>query len=106
MRDDGPVSAAITPSIPEFAPVRMDFPRDRVSDVRGAAAAATAEVLGAARLRPGAAVAVTAGSRGIVDIDTITRAVVDRVRALGYAPFIVPAMGSHGGATSDGQRAV
>lgn len=93
-------------SIPEFAAVRMDFPRDRVADVHAAAAMAAGEVLMSARLKGGGTVAVTAGSRGIVDIDVITRAVVDRVRSLGYVPFIVPAMGSHGGATSDGQRAV
>ncbi len=97
------MSAAL---IPAFAPVRMEFPRERVPDVRGAAAAAAADVLAPMGLAKGASVAITAGSRGIVDIDAITRAVVDRVRSLGYAPFIVPAMGSHGGATSDGQRAV
>jgi hypothetical protein len=100
------VSDGTSPSIPAFAPVRMDFPRERVGDARAAAAAAAAGVLATAGLRPGAAVAITAGSRGIADIDAITKAVVDSVRTLGYAPFIVPAMGSHGGATSDGQRAV
>src|SRR5258708_35962439 len=84
----------------------MDFPRERVADVRTAAAAAAADVLGSARLTAGASVAIAAGSRGIADIDAITRAVVDRVRSLGHVPFIVPAMGSHGGATSEGQRAV
>ena len=92
--------------IPEFAPVRMDFPRERVADVRAATAAAVSDVLGSKRFRAGASVAITAGSRGIVDIDAITRTVVDSVRSLGYDPLIVPAMGSHGGATSDGQRAV
>ncbi len=96
----------MTTAIPEFAPVRMDFPRVRVADVAAAAASATAEVLAAAGLRPGASVAITAGSRGIAEIGVITRAVIDRVRMLGLSPFVVPAMGSHGGATSEGQRAV
>jgi hypothetical protein len=48
-------------------------------------------------------VAITAGSRGIANIDRITRAVVDEMKSLGLAPFIVPAMGSHGGATAEGQ---
>jgi hypothetical protein len=56
------------------------------------------------RLRPGQRVAITAGSRGIDRIDEVVRAVVDEVRALGAEPFIVPAMGSHGGATSEGQQ--
>ena len=52
------------------------------------------------KIRPGMTVAVTAGSRGIANVDIITRAVVDFVKARGAAPFIVPAMGSHGGATA------
>src|SRR5512136_576700 len=51
-------------------------------------------------------VAITSGSRGIANIDRITRAVVDEVKSLGLTPFIVPAMGSHGGATAEGQSKV
>ena len=58
------------------------------------------------RVKPRATVAITSGSRGIANIDLITRAVVDEVKALGLAPFIVPAMGSHGGATAEGQAKV
>ncbi len=58
----------------------------------------------AARIRPGMRIAVTAGSRGIRNVDEITRSVVACVRAHGASPFIVPAMGSHGGATAEGQR--
>ena len=50
--------------------------------------------------------AVTAGSRGIAQIHRITKATIDHLRALGALPFIVPAMGSHGGATAAGQLAV
>jgi hypothetical protein len=60
----------------------------------------------AERLQPGASVAITAGSRGIADIDLVLRTVVEVVRELGGVPFIVPAMGSHGGATVEGQRHV
>ena len=49
-------------------------------------------------------VAVTAGSRGIRNVDIITRSVVNFVKSRGATPFIVPAMGSHGGATAEGQR--
>ncbi|MBM4045774.1 MAG: DUF2088 domain-containing protein, partial [Planctomycetes bacterium] len=49
-------------------------------------------------------VAITAGSRGLVNYATIVRTMVDELKALGARPFIVPAMGSHGGATTEGQR--
>jgi hypothetical protein len=58
------------------------------------------------RVKPRGTVAITSGSRGIANIDRITRAVVDEVKSLGLTPFIVPAMGSHGGATADGQASV
>lgn len=58
------------------------------------------------RVRPGETVAVTAGSRGIANIVTILRAAVDHLKRLGAAPFLVPAMGSHGGATAEGQVAL
>ncbi|GIW94032.1 MAG: hypothetical protein KatS3mg110_2073 [Pirellulaceae bacterium] len=57
-------------------------------------------------VRPGQTVAVTAGSRGIHAIHRIIRAVVGHLKALGLQPFIVPAMGSHGGGTADGQRKI
>lgn len=59
-----------------------------------------------AALGRGARVAVAVGSRGIGDLVPIVRAVIDRLRAAGCAPFIVPAMGSHGGATAEGQADV
>lgn len=57
----------------------------------------------AEKIRPGMSIAVTAGSRGIRNVDIITKAVVDFVKQKGASPFIVPAMGSHGGATAEGQ---
>ncbi len=57
-------------------------------------------------IRPGMTVAVGAGSRGIAHYDAIVRTVCDELRGLGAKVFIVPAMGSHGGATGPGQRAV
>ena len=54
-------------------------------------------------IKPGMEIAITAGSRGIRNVDIITKAIVDFVKAKGAHPFIVPAMGSHGGATAEGQ---
>ena len=55
---------------------------------------------------PGMTVAVGAGSRGLTDRVGLLRGTIDGLRRLGAEPFVVPAMGSHGGATAEGQREV
>lgn len=61
--------------------------------------------IGVRRLvRAGQQVAVTAGSRGIANLPTVLRTLIAELRDAGAAPFLVPAMGSHGGATAEGQR--
>ncbi|MBI2525585.1 MAG: [Fe-S]-binding protein [Candidatus Rokubacteria bacterium] len=89
---------------PRMVRVRQTFPRPRLADIPGGVRAA----LAAARLpiKPGDTVAVGAGSRGIANIDVIVKATVNFLRDLGARPFIFPAMGSHGGATPEGQREV
>lgn len=57
-------------------------------------------------ITPGMSIAITAGSRGIRNVDIITKAIVDFVKSREAYPFIVPAMGSHGGATAEGQLEV
>jgi hypothetical protein len=57
-------------------------------------------------VKAGQSVALTVGSRGVVNIDAIVRATVEHMEALGAHPFIIPAMGSHGGGTAEGQRSV
>src|SRR5216110_1283664 len=59
-----------------------------------------------ARLKPGAAIAVAVGSRGISNIKRIVAETLDVLKAAGARPFILPAMGSHGGATPEGQIGV
>ncbi len=90
--------------LPRMLSVEQRFPRPRVSDLP----AALAETLGSVpRLDlAGKRVAITCGSRGIPEIVAIVRSLVTRLRAAGADPFIVPAMGSHGGATAEGQRKV
>jgi hypothetical protein len=90
--------------IPDFLRIRQLFPRPRVEDVAEASRAALETVLASSSVRPGAEIGVTVGSRGIQGIATITRAVVDALRERGVRPFVLPAMGSHGGATAEGQR--
>lgn len=58
------------------------------------------------QIKPGMRIAITAGSRGIANMPLITRSIVDVVKSHGAKPFIVPAMGSHGGATAEGQKAM
>ncbi len=64
------------------------------------------ERLGIARKLKGKRVAITAGSRGIANIAEIIKGVVEFVRECGGEPFVFPAMGSHGGATAEGQVAI
>ena len=86
--------------------VRDTLDTPAIADVAAAARAALAPVLARAGLRAGARVAVTAGSRGVARIDLILRGACDAVRDAGATPFLVAAMGSHGGGTGDGQRAM
>jgi Lactate racemase N-terminal domain len=58
------------------------------------------------RVRRGASIGIAVGSRGISDLLTVVRATADHLWTIGCAPFVFPAMGSHGGATAEGQRAV
>jgi len=58
------------------------------------------------RFKPGMEVAITCGSRGIANIDMIIKCIADELRERGCKPFVVPAMGSHGGATAEGQKQV
>ena len=89
---------------PQFFRVRQGFPRPRVTDLHAAVQAELERVGVREELRPGETVAITAGSRGIAGIPAILRAAVECLHNLGAKPFIVPAMGSHGGATAEGQR--
>src|SRR6185503_21318178 len=91
---------------PRMLRVRQRFDGPRIADVPGAVHAEF-ERTGLLRgIRPGGSVAITVGSRGIRDIVAVVRTLVGLVRAAGGSPFLVPAMGSHGGATAEGQRRI
>jgi len=94
--------------IPRLFRARQVFPRPRidVADIPRLVEAEMAKPSIAERIQPGMRVAVTAGSRGVANVAVITKAIVDALRGRGARPFIVPAMGSHGGAAADGQREV
>src|SRR5205814_3325891 len=75
-------------------------------DVPAAVRSALAQLNLGTRIRRGQSVALTAGSRGITNIAIILKSTVQYLRDLGARPFLVPSMGSHGGSTAEGQRAI
>jgi hypothetical protein len=94
------------PSYPQTFRLRQHFERPRVEDVPAEVERQLERLQLAQLVRPGQSVAIAVGSRGIADIPTIVRGVVQHFLRLGAAPFIVPAMGSHGGGTAAGQRRI
>jgi len=91
---------------PKMVTLRQEFERPVVSDIAATVWQTLSGLDLGKRIRPGQTVALTAGSRGIANIALILRETVRFLRKLGAEPFIVPAMGSHGGATAEGQRRV
>ena len=99
-----PGLAGLTP--PPLYRVRQTFPRPRLEDVEQVVAEEMARPDVLATLDGLHSMALAVGSRGIAGIDRIVAAFVEALRAAGVDPFIVPSMGSHGGATAEGQEAV
>ena len=91
-------------TLPDWALVRNRMDRTEVVDVAAAVGEALAAVAGA--VPPGSRVCLAVGSRGIDRIDEVVKAAVAWLRRAGVDVFIVPAMGSHGGATPEGQLEV
>ncbi len=91
---------------PQFFRVRQQLPRPRVIDIAAEVDRQLTTLQLSDKIQPGQSVAVTAGSRGIANIHIIVKAVVDHLKGLQAQPFIVPAMGSHGGGTAQGQREI
>ena len=91
---------------PRMMRVRQTFPRPRVENIPAAVRDALTPLDLGQTIKPGQTVALTAGSRGIANIPVILKATVQFLRDLGAKPFLVPAMGSHGGGTPEGQRGV
>jgi len=84
--------------------VRQRFVADKLDDVAGVLRAELAA--SGVSVKRGARIAIAVGSRGIANLPLIVRETIAWVKAQGGEPFLVPAMGSHGGATADGQREV
>ncbi|MBI3466764.1 MAG: DUF2088 domain-containing protein [Planctomycetes bacterium] len=90
--------------IPRVARLRQVLDQPVVHDVAGTVRRALAGSKLRSRLKPGGSVALAVGSRGIANLVTMVEAALRDVEAMGFRPFVVAAMGSHGGATPDGQR--
>lgn len=90
--------------LPRMVRVHQTFESVRIDDIRAATLRELERLDLGRKVKPGETVAITVGSRGIANIATITKGIVDHIKTLGGVPFVVPAMGSHGGATAEGQR--
>lgn len=91
--------------LPRMFRVRQNFPRDRIAPeaIPGMIDSLLGQDGLATTVRPGMRVAITAGSRGIANAAAIIRSLAGFISSRGASPFVVPAMGSHGGATAEGQ---
>lgn len=106
IRNDGTVSSLLKAvPVPKMFFAKQSFPDNYIAreDIQKAVFNTIEEKGLDKRIQKGMEIAITAGSRGIRNVDEITRSVVEYVKSKGAIPFIVPAMGSHGGATAEGQ---
>ncbi|RPI55610.1 MAG: DUF2088 domain-containing protein, partial [Chloroflexi bacterium] len=102
----GPGASRADLCYPTMFRVRQLNPQPRVPDVALAVRSALGRLGLDEQIRAGESVAVAVGSRGIADLPLIVASVVEFLRGLGAEPYVVPAMGSHGGATAAGQVSV
>jgi hypothetical protein len=93
-------------SYPKMLRLRQEFERPRVDNVALGVRQALEKLDLSRTIKPGHTVALTAGSRGIANIPIVLKSTVQFLKDLGARPYLVPAMGSHGGGTAEGQREV
>lgn len=92
------------PNLPQMFHLHQCYPPSRALDVKSLLRDGFDRKPLASQIKPGMRVAVGVGSRGITNLSSIVDAVLSLLRASGAEPFIIPAMGSHGGATPEGQQ--
>ena len=93
-------------ALPKMTRIQQQFEAPVLTDLPAAIHTELDRINAATIVKPGETVAITAGSRGVANVDVAVKATVDYLKGLGAKPFVVPAMGSHGGATAEGQRSV
>lgn len=92
--------------VPQVVRIRQKFDRTKLDDPVEVFRGELNKPGAMDRIKPGQQVAVAVGSRGIANIAAVTKATIDAVKSAGAHPYIVPCMGSHGGATAEGQKEV
>ena len=93
-------------ALPKMTRIQQQFDAPVLTDIPATIHAELERINAASIVRPGDTVAITAGSRGVANGATAVKATADYLKTIGAKPFVVPAMGSHGGATPEGQRSV
>lgn len=92
--------------LPRMAKIRQTFPASEIEDVPSALRVQLANLSVMDAVKPDMRIAIAVGSRGVAEIPTLVRVTVEEIKKRGGRPFVVPAMGSHGGATAEGQKEV
>ncbi len=89
---------------PKIVKIKQEFPRPKEQDIAKAMAREIEKILQKAAITAGQKVGLTVGSRGIQNITTMLKAAIETVQSFGAQPFLLSAMGSHGGGTEHGQK--
>ncbi|MBM7599162.1 hypothetical protein JOC34_001530 [Virgibacillus halotolerans] len=90
-------------SLPKFAKIKQKFQVESIKDIAETISEQFTHEKADEKIKPGMEIAITVGSRGIANIPLIVKSVANEIKKRGAIPFIIPAMGSHGGATAEGQ---
>lgn len=91
-------------SLPKIALVKQTFPNERIEDIPSAIKTALSRPGTLDQIKSGQKVAIAVGSRGVNNLPLIVKTIVTEIRNRGAEPLIIPSMGSHGGATAEGQK--
>jgi hypothetical protein len=91
---------------PKMAKIRQSFPAPELAEVARILKSQLDKPGVLDTVMPGMSTAIAVGSRGVAEIPTLVRVTAEEIKKRGGKPFVVPAMGSHGGATAEGQRVV
>ena len=91
---------------PRMVRIQQHFKTSPIKDIPARVRAELAGIQPQKIIARGDTVAITAGSRGIANLAVIMAEIIRELKKIGAKPFIIPAMGSHGGATPDGQKKI
>ena len=100
------ISGGLDIPLPRMVPVKVTFDTNKLDNIPARVAEQFQNPAIKDTIKAGQTIAVGCGSRGVANIAETAQAVISQIKALGGEPFIFPAMGSHGSATAEGQRAV